>query len=360
MNASVKIPEVSRVDIVEALPRIYSEEEISGFIKRHNDEIGWYTMQAVEPYSGQMPSIDEKIENYEGYQLWLSNIPFEMRYSHNLNAITAIKEKLPEEVRDNYVRMSLIISYGLSKQSGEIMFPPGFKFVRSNELADCDEVIPLTEEKANDCTISMEKAIEIADDEVKALASDYVLSEFGQNRKYEEFNNPQYYLFRYTQQIGGVSVNNSYGMEQCDIEYGYTSGQSVVTVTVNDDGVCALEYEAPTDVGEVVQKDVELLSFNDIWEIFKKISVLSIQSYEMYEEITQNELEVYDIRFGYMSVLQGDGTYQYTPVWDFYARRILKGSGAYEGSNNIPPIEGKSCLTINAVNGTIIDRDLGY
>ena len=61
-----------------------------------------------------------------------------------------------------------------------------------------------------------------------------------------------------------------------------------------------------------------------------------------------------------MTVLQADNTYRYTPVWDFYARYILKGEGAWAGSSDLPPLEGESRVTINAIDGTIIDRALAY
>lgn len=129
---------------------------------------------------------------------------------------------------------------------------------------------------------------------------------------------------------------------------------------VQDDGVCYFEYTNPYDVGEIVEADTELLSFEEIWDIFGKLGLLSIQHLEIDENLQKNELSVYEIRLGYMAVAQADGTYQYIPVWDFYGKRILSGSGGYANAPKEDPIEGLSHLTINAITGTNIDRDMGY
>ena len=73
-------------------------------------------------------------------------------------------------------------------------------------------------------------------------------------------------------------------------------------------------------------------------------------------------MNVYEIRFGYMAVRQPDDvdTYEYVPVWDFYATRVLYGTGGYTHGKDFTPIWGNSELTINAVTGTVIDRDYGY
>ena len=102
---------------------------------------------------------------------------------------------------------------------------------------------------------------------------------------------------------------------------------------------------------------VALLPFSDIWDIFSKISLLSIQYLEANEGLEKNEAEVTEIRLGYMSVLQSDGTYHYIPVWDFYAYRVLDGHGGYGGA---PDPAQQIFLTVNAIDGTVIDRNLGY
>lgn len=49
VDAEIVFPEVDHVDVIEALPRVFTEEEIQSMITRYEDEIGWYDMQTADP-----------------------------------------------------------------------------------------------------------------------------------------------------------------------------------------------------------------------------------------------------------------------------------------------------------------------
>ena len=127
---------------------------------------------------------------------------------------------------------------------------------------------------------------------------------------------------------------------------------------MNDEGVCFVRYSNPYDVGEVIERDCELLSFDEIMDIFSRVGLLSIQHLERYPDLKENTLEVYRIAFGYMAVRQPDDVdaYYYVPVWDFYGHRVLYGTGGYAHGKEFGKIWGCSELTINAIDGTVIDR----
>ncbi|NLB41180.1 MAG: hypothetical protein GX815_02790 [Clostridiales bacterium] len=173
---------------------------------------------------------------------------------------------------------------------------------------------------------------------------------------------PQYYAFRYTRHINGIPVSDDYGGESPNSDYDYTSGLGVITILVDDEGVCYLDYHNPYDMGEVVQVDCELLPFEQILDVFANLGLLSIQHLERNADLLENTMDVYKIQLGYMAVRQPDNVnaYYYVPVWDFYGHRVLFGTGGYAHGKEFGTIWGKSELTINAIDGTIIDRDLGY
>lgn len=131
---------------------------------------------------------------------------------------------------------------------------------------------------------------------------------------------------------------------------------------VRDEGVCALTYENPYDLGRLVEAEVSLLPFESILEILENVGMLSIKHLELYEELEENIRAVYQIKLGYMAVRQSEdiGAYYYLPVWDFYATSTLFGGGGYAHGKDSPPILGSSFLTINAIDGTILDRNEGY
>ena len=361
VDADIIFPEAVQADIVEAVPRVFTGEEIASVISRYEDEIGWYHVQGEgAKYAGEMPAVEYTSGGVNMYNLWINNIPGKMTYNTGRDTLELVKERLTPEQAENYEFSYINVGYGLLQSAGKIGWTPELTYNRNNEGVERDMLLPLTNGRAEDCTISLEEAAAVADKEVHAILPDYQMSAYGQLPQTELGSKKKYYIFRYTRHLNGIPVNDSYGGENMTANYGYTSGLGVVTAVVRDQGLCYLSYRNPYDVGETVEENVDLLPFSDIWDIFSNLALLSIQHLEIDENLQKNELEIYQVRFGYMTLLQPDGSYRYTPVWDFYGRRYLAGTGTYGHAHEFDPIEGLSELTINAVNGTVIDRLLGY
>ena len=121
-----------------------------------------------------------------------------------------------------------------------------------------------------------------------------------------------------------------------------------LTVYVGDDGIEELRWEAPYTLTETVTEDSALMAFDDIMDIFEKM-------YLVEQDGMEADVTVTDIRLGYMRVLKQDeqGVGLLVPVWDFF------GSVSYENELGYAQ-PGGSLLTINAIDGSIIDRSLGY
>ena len=339
VDAAILVPEVSQVDVIQALPRVYTNEEIVRFFKRHRGEMEWRYAESGEPYLGGLPSPNACVDGVNLYHLWAD----------------VSRESSPDGKYKSFT-----VDYGQNADTGALGFMAMLGYYEDFDLLPGVDLVPLQNDKAKDCTISLEEAVALADAEVQALAPDYTMIACGQTPEYELGCKEQFYSFRYTRNLQGIPVNYSYGSEQVLNPYGYTAGLSVISVVVSDDGVQALEYGNPCDVGQTIEENVELLPFEDIWDIFENVALMTIQHLEVDPELETNELDVYEVRFGYMAVLQGDGTYRYTPVWDFYGHHALSGSGGYAHSDEQPPVEGEVALTIHAVDGTILDRTLGH
>ena len=337
VDANIVVPEATSINIYQAIPRTISDVEISEFVQRHTANRAWFFAKTGEAYNGEGLTVESTPSGIDMYRLFINT---------------------DDEALTEYE--SIYISYGMDPRSKRLAFRPSLTYNRGEYKLSADYLIPLTDNKADGCSISLEEAMKYANQEVLAIAPDYQLAAYGQLPGWETNDCPAYYAFRYTRYLDGIPVSDSYGAEDAEGDYSYIAGLGVITVIVRDDGVCYLEYTNPYDVGEIVEADTELLSFEDIWDIFCRLGLLSIQHLEIDESLQKNELSVYEIRFGYMAVAQADGTYQYIPVWDFYGKRILSGTGGYANAPKEDPIEGLSHLTINAITGTIIDRDMGY
>jgi len=114
------------------------------------------------------------------------------------------------------------------------------------------------------------------------------------------------------------------------------------------------------DVGETVVENCKLMSFDDIVDIFKKMMPVQYNTTALGDGILDAEYNVTSIEFGYTRISEENTDYSglLVPTWSFYGTQTItykSDSGEYVVSNSMNPI-----LTINAIDGSIIDRYMGY
>lgn len=141
--------------------------------------------------------------------------------------------------------------------------------------------------------------------------------------------------------------------------YNHVHHPETLVVVVDDAGIESLLFHSPYMLNGILVENCTLMSFDKIMEIAAQLMPLKIASYEQsYRDI---RVQITEIRLGYMYTLQKDtpGEYVLTPVWDFVGtveyRQQKNGKITAESSDPY-----KSRLTINAIDGTVIDRDYGY
>lgn len=103
--------------------------------------------------------------------------------------------------------------------------------------------------------------------------------------------------------------------------------------------------------------EAALLPFDQIMEVFIRIAPLSIAANELNSKFGNqyvNNLYIKEIRLGYMCTMDRDRPERHLliPVWDFYGEQEFR-DGYYTFDN-------QSLFTINAMDGTVIDRDYGH
>ncbi len=181
----------------------------------------------------------------------------------------------------------------------------------------------------------------------------------------KQYRNVEYktpaYLFAFSRVIDGITIT----FEQTHLLVSELQSMPVssapdterITVVVHDGRIVTYNYESPYTVGEILEESCTLLPFEQIMHTFEQIAPLSIQNMENENLLSggkSNYLKVTEIRLGYMPVLKKDSSNQWVlrPVWDFIGiRRFAK-------ENIHTPCQ--SWLTIDAIDGTVIDRNYGY
>ena len=161
------------------------------------------------------------------------------------------------------------------------------------------------------------------------------------------------YRLYYARLVDGIRVTPVYqqGAEAAREQLNPVLPYESLYVDVGADGIFEMDWRYPIEITGKLSEDCELLPFEQIMDIFGLIAPMTIQPYE-YE--ANNNLYINRAVLGYMCVQERNNPHAYrlVPVWDFFGARTI-GRERYDTHN-------WSYLTINAIDGTVIDRDLGY
>lgn len=130
---------------------------------------------------------------------------------------------------------------------------------------------------------------------------------------------------------------------------------------VDKDGISYMYYSDPYSIGETKTENLSLLPFSEIMKTYEKMMVVTNADNMEYENS-----RVYDINrivLGYARIYEPSKdahTGLLVPVWDFFGTRKIESEYDGDSYSDTTDYPTWSYLTINAVDGSIIDRSLGY
>lgn len=246
------------------------------------------------------------------------------------------------------------MEYDLLKDNGEAGASDGENIP---DEADMPETIGIT----------LEEAKKIADEKVEALqlenmemtSWEYGLLRESMPRTSEVNLLDTGYMLHYTRKINGIPITYTpdWGgcLEDMDSEM-ETWGYEVLDIVVTSEGIDTVNYNNRYDIGEIRTEKLSLLPFEKIMEIYEKMMV--IQNADILEYSAFEIYHIDRITFGYSRIYEPASDNRsglLVPVWDFFGSDDSK-YGEEEYTNN----SSNSYLTINAIDGSIIDRGLGY
>ncbi len=123
---------------------------------------------------------------------------------------------------------------------------------------------------------------------------------------------------------------------------------------VNNEGIFKMDWTCPIEVVETVNQDAQLKPFSEIREIFEKMMLVK---YEAQAESSQYDFEINRVTLSLHRIIERNSneTGLLVPAWNFYGKWTIADStgGQFE-------LLGESFLTINAIDGSIIDISKGY
>ena len=212
-------------------------------------------------------------------------------------------------------------------------------------------------------TITLEEAVSMADAFLDAVGIDEF--EYYTGGKYKEMcyfdaenvKYNTYYILQYMRNMDGAFVNFDLTSKH---EEGWIGDSYVkkfwplesIEFRINDDGIVAFNYNAPLTVTDTVVEQAAIKPFEEVKNTFEKMVMVDNASEEGGPDWN---IQIDRVILGYARVSEADSydTGLLVPVWDF------KGSMKDQFGMDWEMRYG-SILTINAIDGSIIDRSIGY
>lgn len=128
----------------------------------------------------------------------------------------------------------------------------------------------------------------------------------------------------------------------------------------DDEGLANFYWYDPYTVTDLSDEYVFLMPFSDIEKIFEEMMTAKYAS--LPEAEWNTKFEISEIRLGYMRIKEKNNSDVGTlvPVWDFFGSKVMTSTRDNENMTEVADGPYDSWFTVNAMDGSVIDRDLGY
>lgn len=172
------------------------------------------------------------------------------------------------------------------------------------------------------------------------------------------------WVLNYLRNVNGIPLSDTRQQGAYPDEGEWWAYETLV-LFVTDDGVTECEYTAPYALKETLTERCKLLDFNSVLEVFQTMMPITYLEDWSSDDITGHteQFDITEIRFGYTRITESNNSYSglLVPTWTFYGQnhttytRVSDGdTRSYTGS------PGQDWMTINAIDGSVIDVSLGY
>jgi len=229
-------------------------------------------------------------------------------------------------------------------------------------LAEADQSPDTTSVTVLSLNTTQMQALALAENALQKMGFDEFICSGMRMHAMEDIEPGGVYEFMFTRAINGIAVTytDDDGGDRKILHENETFASpwlyEKIRIFVDDDGIAMFEYNSPQTVEGTEVAAATLLPFSEIQAIFEKMIVIVDNDYDTSDEGVTCEYYIDHITLGLMRLTEKDVGSQglIIPVWDFFGYSV-DSYGITRGTSGYI-----SLLTINAIDGSIIDRWAGY
>ena len=230
--------------------------------------------------------------------------------------------------------------------------------------------LAISKDQAIDKSLNLIDSLELTDFQVSAVTVGALEAD---NMSVND-NTPKCYIIYFTRTIGNMPTTYESNAEpntnilydskdkKENLDYREEWPYECIKVCVDDSGVVEFRYDSPSVITDIYD-NVELLPFNIIQEKFIQQIFIKYAIQESDPILKSKDIKITRIQLGLARIALKDNLNEYllVPVWDFFGSCET----VYKEDNKEEQIEknidtNNSFMTINAIDGTVIDRSIGY
>jgi hypothetical protein len=390
-DANIVVPEVAKAPVAKMELRELTQQDIENIVEavygqgaQLYEPYGWTREELEAIISRQMADIELEKQQPDGglskkfqkelkyYENLYRQAPANIEKISTTLAIPKTNPCEPQAIGNVNGRNLTIL---ITSQSVELSTPrDGGKIVDEYRLDVYWEPMPASPR------ISKEEAVQKATEIARKLDADLAISYISLAIEIQTLRTGWQCVF--TRTLNGIPTGYESterqgvrrGEDDLDMGEVCSPGANLerLCITIDDIGLCALVWVSPMKVDSIINDNVQLKDFDSIKETaMKQLEIkYSVDSYgNAYEKsiVKGLTLKIERVEFSLARVRQKDNlnAFLLVPVWDFYGLLETDYADAKlkEATANVLPPPGHdtvSYLTINAVDGSVIDRYLGY
>lgn len=163
-------------------------------------------------------------------------------------------------------------------------------------------------------------------------------------------------LYPYTTNYGSDT-----GLQAAGVHFDADKQQEQIFGTLEDGTVVSLQWNFPFRVTDTENENIALLPFDEIMNTFRRQVFMN----QYLDNGCDETIHITDIRFSYMRVkIRDSAEYYLLPVWDFLGYEVDSEWDQRASAGELELARSwwndQSLLTINAIDGSVINRNAGY